>query len=199
MVDFLSENPLVLLIGACEIGFWVLLLGGLAARYLLRARRLSTVLLLAVPVLDVVLVSASLIDVAGGSAPGLTHGLAAVYLGFTVAFGHTMIRWADARFAHRFAGGPAPVGAPRYGAAKVRHEWREWGRLVLAWAIAIVVLVVTAAVAGTGVPDPLAWTADPMWSWAARLVPVIVIWLAVGPLWTTLSPPRAPEDVDAHR
>jgi hypothetical protein len=128
MVDFLDQNPLVLLIGACEVGFWVLLGAGLGTRYLLRARRVSTVLLVLVPVLDLVLVTASLVDVSRGAPPGLTHGLAAVYLGFTVAFGHSMIRWADARFAHRFAGGPPPRKPPQYGAAKVAYEWREWER-----------------------------------------------------------------------
>jgi hypothetical protein len=210
MGDFLNENPLVLLIGACEVGFWVLLGAGLAARYLLRARRLSTVLLVLVPVLDVVLVTASLVDVAGGSPPSFTHGLAAVYLGFTVAFGHSMIRWADARFARwfdpprrlrelrrlpspGFAGGPPPRKPPQYGAAKVAYEWREWGKMALAWGIAVAVMLLTAAVAGTGVPSPLAWSADPMWSWGARLVPVLLIWFVGWPLWTTLAPPRAPE------
>ena len=111
---------------------------------------------------------------AGGSPPSLTHGLAAVYLGFTVAFGHSMIRWADARFAHRFAGGPPPRKPPQYGAAKVAYEWREWGKMALAWGIAVAVMLLTAAVAGTGVPSPLAWSADPMWSWGARLVPVLL-------------------------
>jgi hypothetical protein len=198
MEDFLSENPLVLLIGASEVGFWVLLVAGLTARYLLRARRLSTVLLLLVPVLDVVLVSASLVDVAGGSPPGLTHGLAAVYLGGTVAFGHSLIRWADARFAHRFAGGPPPPRPPRYGAAKVAYEWREWGKIVLAWGIALAVMLLTATVAGTGVPAPSDWSADPMWSWGARLVPVVLIWFVGWPLWTTLAPPRAPETTDVR-
>ncbi len=192
MLDFLSQNPLVILIGACEVFFWVLLVAGLAARYVLRARRLSTVLLICVPVLDVVLVSASLIDVARGSAPGLTHGLAAVYLGFTVAFGHSVIRWADGRFAHRFAGGPPPPRAPRYGGPKVLHEWNGWGKLLLGWGIALAVMVVTALVAGTGIPDPTAWVTDPMWSWGARLVPVLLIWFAVGPVWTTLAPPQEP-------
>ncbi|MGI9001195.1 MAG: hypothetical protein ACR2GH_05970 [Pseudonocardia sp.] len=137
MGDFLSENPLVLLIGACEVGFWVLAGAGLAARYLLRARRMSTVLLLAVPVVDIVLVTASVLDVARVSPPGLSHGLAAVYLGFTVAFGHSMVRWADSRFAHRFAGGPPPPRPPRYGAAKVAHEWREWGKAALGWAVTV--------------------------------------------------------------
>lgn len=192
MVELLSQNPLVILIGACEVFFWVFLSAGLAARYVLRRRRLSTVLLVCVPVLDVVLVSASLVDVAGGSPPGGTHGLAAVYLGFTVAFGHPVIRWADGRFAHRFAGAPAPAGPPRYGTAKVVHEWREWGRLVLGWGIALAVLAATALVAGTGVPAPPTWPADPMWGWGARLLPVVVIWFAIGPLWTTLAPPREP-------
>ncbi|MFD1534355.1 hypothetical protein [Pseudonocardia aurantiaca] len=193
MGEFLNENPLVLLIGACEVGFWVLLGAGLAARYLLRARRLSTVLLVLVPVLDVVLVTASLVDVAGGSPPSLTHGLAAVYLGFTVAFGHSMIRWADTAFAHRFAGGPPPRKPPQYGAAKVAYEWREWGKMALAWGIALAVIFVTAAVAGTGVPPLGEWFADPMWSWGARLMPVVLIWFVGWPLWTTLAPPRAPE------
>jgi hypothetical protein len=199
MGRFLSENPLVLLIGACEVGFWVLLGAGLVTRYVLRARRVSTVLLVLVPVLDVVLVTASLLDVATGAPPGLTHGLAAVYLGFTVAFGHSMIHWADTRFAHRFAGGPPPPRPPRYGAAKVAHEWKEWGKIVLAWGIALGVIAVTALVAGTGIPAPTDWPTDPMWSWAARLVPVVVIWFVGWPLWTTLSPPRAPDTLEAPR
>jgi hypothetical protein len=194
MSDFLARNPLVLLIGASEVGFWVLLGAGLVARYLLRARRVSTVLLVGVPVLDLVLVTASLVDVAGGSPPGLTHGLAAVYLGFTVAFGHSLICWADARFAHRFAGGPPPRKPPQYGAAKVAYEWREWGKMALAWGIALAVMLATATVAGTGVPPPGDWFADPMWSWGARLVPVVLIWFVGWPLWTTLAPPRAPEE-----
>jgi len=199
MEDFLTHNPLVLLIGACEVGFWVLVIGGLVARYLLRAPRLSRVLLIGVPVVDVVLVVTSLADLAGGSPPGLTHGLAAVYLGFTVAFGHSLVRWADVRFAHRYAGGPPPSKPPRYGTAKIVHEWREWGKLALAWGIAVGVLFVMATVAGTGVPPPLDWSADPMWSWAARLVPVVVIWFVGWPLWTTLSPPRPPDVADVRR
>jgi hypothetical protein len=179
-------DPLLLLVAGCEIGFWVLLVAGLGARYLLRARRLSTGLLLAVPALDVVLVSASLLDVARGAPPGAVHGIAALYLGFTVAFGHATIAWLDARFAHRFAGGPAPA---RPGPAdRVRREWRDWGRLLLAWAVALAVLGLTALIAGTGVPGPLAWSADPLWSWGARIAPVAAIWFAVGPLWATLAP-----------
>jgi hypothetical protein len=43
------------------------------------------------------------------------------------------------------------------------------------------------------VPPLGEWFADPMWSWGARLMPVVLIWLVGWPLWTTLAPPRAPE------
>jgi hypothetical protein len=187
MTALLPNDPLVWLIGAAEVGFWVLLGAGLATRYVLRARRLSTVLLLSVPVVDVGLVTASLVDVARGSVPAAAHGLAAVYLGFTIAFGHSVIAWADRRFAYRFAGRVPPPQPPRAGAAKVAHEWREWGKAVLAWAIALVVMQVTALTAGSGIPPPADWSADPMWSWATRLIPALLIWFVGWPLWTTVS------------
>ena len=52
---------------ACEVGFWLAVLGGLAARYLLRARRLSRALLLAAPLLDVVLLVATGADLRSGA------------------------------------------------------------------------------------------------------------------------------------
>ena len=51
---------------ACEAGFWALLLSGLAARYMLKAKRLSTVLLICVPLVDVVLLAASVVDLRRG-------------------------------------------------------------------------------------------------------------------------------------
>ncbi|MBW0105065.1 hypothetical protein [Pseudonocardia sp. KRD291] len=198
MGEFLSENPLALLIGAAEVAFWVFLAGGLVARYLLRMPRASAVLLLCVPLLDVVLIVASMADVASGSPPGPVHGLAAVYLGVTVAFGHSLIRWADVRFAHRFAGGPAPVRPPRGGPARMRHEWREFARLVLAAAVAAVVMLLLTLVAGATVPVPTSWPHDPMWSWAARLGLVGGIWFVVGPLWATVFPSADAERTDVR-
>ena len=194
----LLANPLVWLIGASEVGFWVLLGAGLVARYLLRLRRVSTVLLLLVPVLDVVLIAASLADVASGSPPGQVHGLAAVYLGATVAFGHSTISWADRWVAHRFAGGPPSSRKPTYGAERVAYEWREWAKMALLLGIAVAVMLLTTAVAGRGVPPPQQWFTDPMWNWAARAGVVALIWLVFWPVWVTVAPPRAPEDADAR-
>ncbi|MDA2811303.1 hypothetical protein O4J56_11730 [Nocardiopsis sp. RSe5-2] len=131
---------IVAFILACEAMFWVLLLGGLAARYLLRSRGLSTVLLLLVPVLDVVLLAAISLHLASGADAEAGHGLGALYLGFTVAWGHPLIRWADARFAHRFAGGPRPPKPSKAGLAGVRHEAVAWLRTTAGCVIGAAVL-----------------------------------------------------------
>lgn len=104
---------LTAVIVACEIGFWVLLLAGLACRYLLRRQLLSTILLALAPAVDLVLLIASVLDLRGGGTATAVHGLAAIYLGVSVGFGHRMMHWADVRFAHRFAGGPPPAKKPR--------------------------------------------------------------------------------------
>jgi hypothetical protein len=171
---------LLAVIVACEIGFWVVLGAGLAARYLLRRRRTSAVLLVCVPVLDLVLLVASAIDLRRGAVAHFTHGLAAAYIGFSVAFGHSIMRWADQRFAHRYAGGPPPWRPPKEGAARVRYEWREWAKMLIAWAVASVLLL--AAVGYVGDPDR---TAE-LVGWIGRLGTVAGIWFLVGPLWTTV-------------
>ncbi|MFI5892019.1 hypothetical protein ACIA5D_18110 [Actinoplanes sp. NPDC051513] len=139
---------MVAVIIACEIGFWVLLVAGLAARYVLRARRVSTALLLAVPAVDVVLLAVALIDLLNGGEADPAHGLAAVYIGTSVAFGAQMIGWADQRFAHRFAGGPPPVKPPRTGPEHAARERRQWTRHLLAYVIGAAVLGVFTALAG---------------------------------------------------
>ncbi|MBC7272772.1 MAG: hypothetical protein H5T76_29375 [Streptomyces sp.] len=131
---------IVALIVACEVGFWVLLALGLAVRYLLGRRRLSVVLLLCEPLLEVVLFVATAVDLRGGAEPSWEHGLAALYIGFTVAYGHYTIRWLDGHAAHRLAGAPKPTGPPRYGLARAAHEGRLWLRTVLAAAVACALL-----------------------------------------------------------
>ncbi|MBG0827127.1 hypothetical protein HS041_05050 [Planomonospora sp. ID67723] len=121
---------------ACEIGFWILLGLGLACRYLWGSKRLSTALLISVPLLDVILLAAAVIDMRGGAEGGWRHGLAAAYLAYSIVFGHRTLTWADARFAHRFAGGPEPRKPPAGGMARARYEWILWIRIVVAYGIA---------------------------------------------------------------
>jgi hypothetical protein len=178
---------LVALIVACEVGFWVLLGAGLVARYGLRRPRLGGALLVGVPLVDLVLLAATVLDLGAGSTATFVHGLAAAYIGFSVAFGHSTIRWADQRVAHRFAGGPEPVKPPRYGAARTRYEWMEWRKAFLGWLIACGLLVAAIALIG----DPTR-TLE-LQGWIQRLTVPLVIWLVGWPIYYTLWPKRAPQ------
>lgn len=115
---------IVTLIIICEVGFWVLLGLGLSLRYFAGMRRASVAVLLCEPLLEVLLLVVTAIDLKNGAEPDWKHGLAAVYIGFSVALGPELIKWADARFAHRFADGPPPVRPPKYGKARAVHEWK---------------------------------------------------------------------------
>ena len=179
MGDLLTD-PMVLLVVAAEVAFWVLLAAGLAARYLWRARRCSTVLLGAIPAVAAALLGLAAVDVARGTPPGAAHGLTGLYLGFTLAFGPATIRWADRRAARR-AGRevPAPADGP------VARAWREWARVLGTGLVTVAACAVLALAAGTGIPAPTAWPADPMWSWASRVGSVVAVWFVAGPLWAT--------------
>ena len=178
---------LIAFIIAAEIGFWVMLGAGLAARYLLRWRRVSTVLLVCVPLIDIVLLVATIVDLRRGTEPEWGHGLAALYIGFSVAFGKDMIRWADQRFAHRFAGGPKPWKPPTHGRAKMVYEWKAWGKAMLGWAVAAVLLGLGYLLVGDH--D----RAAPLLAWAAKPAVPLLIWFIFWPLWETLSPSKPKE------
>jgi len=161
---------LALIIG-CEIAFWVFLLLGLTVRYVARQRRLGAVILACVPVIDFVLLAATFLHLRGGATPDITDGLAAAYIGVSVAFGPSIIRRMDARFAHRFAGGPPAPRPPKYGKERTRYEWREFRKAALAWAISSALLLGGVALVG-GVERGAVLLA-----WIARLFFVLLIWL----------------------
>ncbi len=83
---------LIGLIVVCEVGFWVVLALGLIARYLLQWRKTGMVFLLCVPLLDIILLFAAGIDLYQGTTADVSHGRAAAYLGFTIAFGHNLVQ-----------------------------------------------------------------------------------------------------------
>lgn len=178
---------LVALIIACEVGFWLLLGTGLVARYLLARRRLGAALLVGVPLVDLVLLAATVADLRGGATADFSHGLAAAYIGFSVAFGHRTIRAADERFAHRFAGGPPPSRPPRHGRARTRYEWRLFGRAATAWAVSCALLGAAIAIVGD------AERTASLQGWIARLSMILAIW-ALFPISATLWPPRPRRD-----
>jgi hypothetical protein len=159
----------------CEIAFWVVLAVGLLLRYPLRRPRPGAVVLAAVPLVDLALLIACAVDLHGGATAGPRHALAALYLGFSLAFGPHMVRWADVRFAYRFAGGPKPQKP----ADKRAHEWRLFGLAAIAWAL-------TCAFLGAGIW----WIGDPARTAAlkagmAQVSVVLAIWFVTGPLLTS--------------
>ncbi|MFC0599469.1 hypothetical protein [Streptomyces palmae] len=175
------------LIIACEIGFWVVLGAGLTVRYLLRRPRAGALLLAGVPVVDLVLLAATVVDLRRGAEPSAAHGLAAIYLGFSVAYGRYLIGWADGHAAHRLAGGPRPAKAPRYGAARIRHEWRLWRMTLVAGAIALAVLQGCTALVGEG------GGADALRANQMLMLQVVGIHLLVAVTYTVWPPrPKAP-------
>ncbi|MEU5692197.1 hypothetical protein [Actinosynnema sp. NPDC020468] len=172
---------MVVVIVACEIGFWVVLGAGLAARYGLRRPGPGAVLLWCAPLVDVVLLVATAVDLRSGGTATAAHGLAAVYLGVSAAFGHGVLRRADEWVAHRFAGGPPPRKPPRAGPAKVRYEWREWGRFALAWAISCGVVALVTVVVG----DPERTRA--LWGQVHGMTVVGVVWLLGWPVYHSFA------------
>lgn len=154
---------IVALIAACEIGFWVLLAAGLATRYLLKMPRTGLALLLCEPMLEVVLLVATALDLKNGAEPNWTHGLAALYIGYTVGHGHRTVKWLDGHAAHRLGGAPKPIGPPRYGMARARHEGKVW----LGTLTAAVVATVLLQLAIWYVDDPSRVTSLESWRWVA--------------------------------
>lgn len=193
MLAFLSDNPVAGFIVACEVGLWVLLGAGLALRYPLRRRLASTITLALIPLLDVLLVAAVAVDLHRGAPAGGTHTLAGLYLGFSVAFGPALVRWADVRFAHRFAGGPAPVKPPRHGPERMAALWREWRRVVIAAVIASVVLLGLILLVADPAQDRV------LAAGLGRPWVLVGLWFLFGPLWELpTSRQRSAERVSAR-
>jgi hypothetical protein len=184
------SGVLLALIVACEIGFWLLLGAGMVTRYLLGWRRTSAVLLAGAPAVDLILLVASVLDLRAGATASAAHGLAATYLGFSVAFGSITLRWADQRFAHRFAGGPPPQRPPRYGQARARHEWRLWLRALVGWAVACGLLGLAILAVADG-----ARTAQ-LTGWISGLTAGLLIWALAWPLPYTVWPKTPPVTAD---
>jgi hypothetical protein len=188
MLTFFAENPVAAVIVGCEVGLWVLLGLGMTLRYVIRLRRTSTAVLAGIPLLDVVLVIATAIDLHRGAEVGLVHVLAGFYLGSSLAFGPAIVRWADVRFAHSFADGPAPRRVPRHGPERVAHLMREWYRVLGTVAIASAVLVMLILFFAAPPEDQAS-----LWAWLGRAWAVVGLWYMFGPLWETVKSRSAPE------
>lgn len=185
---------IALLVVACEVAFWVLLAAGLALRYVARKPKLGAAVLLCEPLLEVVLLVVTVIDLRNGAEPDWKHGLAAVYIGFTVGLGHHTIKKVDAWVAHRWFGGPPPVKPPKYGMARAVHEWRTAARWILAAAVALGLLQAAVWYVGPG------GAISSLQSWQQKMLLVIGINVIIAGGYTLFpkqAPKDAPNDADA--
>ncbi len=135
-------NAIAWLIVICEAAFWAAVIFGLAARYIFRRQKLGMFFFALIPILDAVLFLAAAADLYRGAAATMAHAVAAVYIGVSVAFGKSMIQWADERFRYYVVKeGARPV--KRYGLDYAKHYAKGWGRHVLAFVIGGVLLAGT--------------------------------------------------------
>lgn len=177
---------LIALIVVCEIGFWVMLALGMLVRYLLHMPRLGKLLLLCVPLLDFILFVAASVDLHKGAEAELAHALSGLYLGLSLVYGHSGIRWIDNYAAYRFAGGPKPLTPPKHGRLRTIYEWTQWIKGCLAAAITAIFLY--GAVLFVGQADKTHVLTD----FISAIPWVMVGWLIFWPVWYTIREERAP-------
>lgn len=174
----MTSTILLFTILACEIAFWLVLILGLTCRYIFKLGRFSALLLYCIPIIDLILLAATVVDLRAGSVATMAHGLAAAYLGFTVAFGKVTIDWADGVFARRFADGPAAAKPPSLGLELLLYELKWFGRCVLAASITISLSYLAIVL----VNDPTRTEAFELWI----QLPLVTagLWFVFGPLWS---------------
>ncbi|RYY76181.1 MAG: hypothetical protein EOO52_01265 [Gammaproteobacteria bacterium] len=172
------------LIVGCEIGFWILLFLGLFTRYVLKSPRFGKAVLLFVPLLDLILLCATTIDLHNGATAEFAHGLAAVYLGFTLVYASGLIKWADQYVANKFSTVDKVVESPIFGWDYTIYEWKQWLKGVGACAIAAVLLLL--AIYYVNEPERTKALHD----WFYSIFWILVTWLVCWPLWYTLFPKK---------
>lgn len=145
MIDqgrFQDLNFVAWMIVACEVAFWVVIGLGLVTRYVLRLNKIGLFLLALTPVVDLILLVITSIDLYHGATATTPHAIAAVYIGVSLAFGKSMIKWADEYFQYYILKqGSKP--AKRYGTEHAIHYFKSFLRHVLAFGIGAGLLAAT--------------------------------------------------------
>ncbi len=132
-------NAVAWMIVACEVAVWIFIAAGLATRYIFKRKKLGLLFLALTPVVDLALLIMAGIDLAGGAAATMAHALAAVYIGVSIAFGKSMIQWADEKFLYYvMKQGEKP--AKKHGIGYAKHQLAGWSRHLMAYLIGLSIL-----------------------------------------------------------
>jgi ABC-type multidrug transport system fused ATPase/permease subunit len=123
----------------CEIAFWFVIILGLAIRYIFKREKLGLVFLALTPLIDLLLLITAGIDLYHGAVATQAHAIAAVYIGVSIAFGKSMIAWADQRFQYYvMKQGEKPKKL--YGIEYSKHYFKSWVRHLIAYIIGAALL-----------------------------------------------------------
>lgn len=133
-------NFIAWMIVGCEIMFWIVIILGLVTRYLFKLKKVGIVLLACTPLIDIVLLIITGVDLYNGAIATKAHAIAAVYVGVSIGFGKSMIKWADERFLYYIKReGPKPVRL--YGVEYAIHYLKGFGKHLLSFLIGASLLV----------------------------------------------------------
>ncbi|MGE6513424.1 hypothetical protein [Lysinibacillus sphaericus] len=117
-----------------EIAFWIVIIVGLICRYVFKKPKLSLFFFALTPVIDLLLVLLTVMDLKAGTPASTAHGVAAIYIGVSIAYGKTMIAWADIKFQQWFL--KVLIQKEKLsGMAKAKHEMTMLGRHIVAYII----------------------------------------------------------------
>ena len=103
-------NLIAWTIVACEVGFWIFIIAGLVMRYIFNQKRIGLLLLAMTPVVDLILILVTGIDMYRGGEPTTADAIAPIYIAVSIIYGKSIIQWADERFAYYVKReGPKPI------------------------------------------------------------------------------------------
>ncbi|SOC11113.1 hypothetical protein SAMN05880501_10686 [Ureibacillus xyleni] len=117
-----------------EVAFWIVIIAGLFSRYVLQWKKVSILFFLMTPFIDLALVALTVIDLRNGATATTAHGISVIYIGVSIAYGKTMIAWADEKFQTWFLK-KASNKQTLTGIAKGIHEMKMWARHATAFTI----------------------------------------------------------------
>lgn len=127
-------NFIVWLIIFCEVAFWVVILLGLVTRYILKRKTLGLFFLALTPLVDLILLITTTVDLMNGATAETPHAIAAVYISVSLVFGKSMINWADHRFRYYvMKQGPKPYKP--VGFAYAKNYAKNWLKHLLSYII----------------------------------------------------------------
>ena len=133
-------NSIAWMIVGCEIMFWIVIILGLVTRYVLNLNKLGIFLLALTPLIDLALLITAGIDLYHGATATVAHAIAAVYIGISIGFGKSMVKWADERFLYYVKKDGIKPGR-LYGLDYAKHYLKGFGKHVVSFLIGAGLLV----------------------------------------------------------